>query len=73
MFLGESILVIGGNEDEESLNPLLIHINDNEIEFDMCRNENYPKRQTAYGNFIDDTLVVCGGIDLKVNKLSIHI
>ena len=44
----------------------MIHVEDTEIEFDMCRNEEYSKRQMGYGQFLDDTLVMCGGIDLKV-------
>ena len=67
---GEDILIIGG--DEESLSPLLLHVYDKEIEFDMCRDETHKKRELFYGDNLDKRLVICGGVDTKVS-ISTHL
>lgn len=63
---GEDILIIGGNE--ESLSPLLLHVYDKEIEFDVCRNEAYKKREKFYSGHLGKDLVICGGVDIMVSS-----
>ena len=65
---GENILIIGGNE--ESLSPLLLHVDDKEIEFDMCRNYAYKKQEMFYGAHLGEDLVICGGVDIKVSSFT---
>ena len=65
---GEEILIIGGNE--ESLSPLLLHVDEKEIKFDMCINEAYKQREKFYGDHLGKDLVICGGVDIKVSSFT---
>ena len=58
--LGESILVIGGYED--NLNPVVIYPNeDYSTVFERCQTGKYERRENAVGDFLDDKFIVCGG------------
>ena len=45
------------------MNPAFVHLNeDGSNDFDMCRNNEYDKREFAVGEFLDDKFVICGGM-----------
>ena len=69
-FLGESILVLGGKEEDYiGLSPVEIHLNnDGSTGLERCRIEEYGGRLDSVGDFLDDKFVVCGGSDYGTLK-----
>ena len=62
-FLGESILVLGGREEEDiGVNPVEIQFNDDgSTVLERCLAEKYERRFNPVGDFLDGKFVICGG------------
>ena len=51
----------------------MIHIDDGEFEFDMCGNGEYKRRPMAVGEFLDKSLVICGGAEINWDTFQVLI